>query len=160
MKKLLITAAAAAMAIPVWAMADSGPGCGVGTQIFKGQSGIFAHTVAATTNGTLVNQWFGLTSGTLGCDPQSVVSNEYQRQMFVASNMDNLTREMAQGSGDHLVSLASLMGIDATDRGEFYALTKAKLPVLMQAPNTGAKELLAALDSAMLTDANLAKYVR
>lgn len=160
MKKTLFTAAFAALMLPVLAQADSGPGCGVGQMIFKGQTGLVPHTFAATTNGSTYNQWFGLTSGTLDCNPEQVVSNEFQREIFVASNLDSITLEMARGSGDHLASLADLMGITASDRGDFYAMTKVQFPALIQASDAGAKGMLVAINNAMMSDTNLAKYVR
>lgn len=160
MKKTLVSAALAAFLLPLGAQADNGPGCGVGQMIFKGQSGLLPHTLAATTNGSTYNQWFGLTSGTLECNPEAVVSNEFQREVFVAANMDSITQEMARGNGDHLTSLADLMGISASDRDGFFALTKAQFSALMDASDDGAKGMLVAIDSAMMTDAALAKYVR
>ena len=56
-------------------MAAGDTGCGVGTMIFKGKSGLAPHVLAVTTNGTFGNQTFGMTSGTLGCNvDQKIVS--------------------------------------------------------------------------------------
>ncbi len=160
MKKVIIPAALALLGMAGNIYADNGPGCGWGTTVFKGQSGFVPHTSAATTNGTTMNQWFGLTSGTGSCDPESVVSNEFQRKLFVASNMDNLSQEMAQGRGDHLDVLASLMSISEQDKDNFYSLTQAEFPRLMDAANEGAVNVLAVLDDMMLADPVLAKYAR
>jgi hypothetical protein len=161
MKKLIKSAAFLLMAAPLSSvLADSGPGCGLGQQIFKGQSGLFAHTAAATTNGTFWNQWFGLSSGTLGCDGNSVVDNEYQRKVFVANNLDNIAQDMAQGQGDHLASLASLMGVSKTDEPVFFAMTQTHYGKLVSAGDTTATQFLSALDNAMVSDPVLAKYVR
>ncbi|MGI9303725.1 MAG: DUF3015 family protein [Gammaproteobacteria bacterium] len=160
MKKLIWSTALAAFGLTGAAHADSGPGCGWGTLAFKGQSGLSAHAAAATTNGTSSNQWFGLTSGTAGCDPETVVSNEFQRKAFVASNIDNLSREMARGRGDHLDALASLLYISEDDKAGFFSLTQAQLAGLMEASRQGAPGMLAALNTAMLADPALAKYVR
>lgn len=160
MKRIMASAVIVAAGVTGSALADSGPGCGWGTMIFKGQSGIFAHTAAATTNGTSVNQWFGLTSGTGGCDPTVVVSNEYQRKLFVASNMDSLSQDMAQGRGDHLDALASLLSISEADKPGFYSLTQANLPQIMAAADQGPADVLAVLDGAMSADPVLSKYVR
>ncbi len=149
-----------AAALPGLAAADSGPGCGVGTNIFKGQTGVSAHTVAATTNGSTWNQWFGITSGTLGCDDAHVVQNDFQRQQFVAANMDNLSHEMAQGSGAHLDSLASLLSIADEDRARFYRLTQRELPQLLESSTQGGAAVLATLDLALSNDPVLAHYAR
>ncbi|HFE32168.1 MAG TPA: DUF3015 domain-containing protein, partial [Gammaproteobacteria bacterium] len=135
-------------------------GCGIGTQIFKGQSGLFAHTLAATTNGSTYNQYFGLTSGTLECNPTAVVSNEFERVNFVAANLDNLSQEMAQGAGSHMQTLAALYDIAPADRAQFYQLTQRKMPQLLDSSKDGAQALLASLDMAMGADPVLAKYSR
>jgi hypothetical protein len=163
MKRFMASAALAAFGVVgVWgtAQAGSGPGCGWGELLFKGHSGFFAHTTAATTNGTTWNQWFGLTSGTAGCDPNTVVSNEFQRTLFVSSNLDDLSQDMAQGGGDHLDALASLLYISDQDKSGFFSLTQAHLPELLEAGNEGAPQLLAVLDDAMSADPVLAKYSR
>ena len=160
MKKVALSLALAAATLPGFALADSGPGCGIGTQIFKGQSGLFAHTLAATTNGSTYNQYFGLTSGTLECNPTAVVSNEFERVNFVAANLDNLSQEMAQGAGSHMQALAALYDIAPADRAQFYQLTQRKMPQLLDSSKDGAQALLASLDTAMGADPVLAKYSR
>ncbi|HHH48313.1 MAG TPA: DUF3015 domain-containing protein [Gammaproteobacteria bacterium] len=160
MKKTVLSLALAAAALPGFALADSGPGCGFGTQIFKGQSGLFAHVLAATTNGSTYNQYFGLTSGTLDCNPTSVVSNEFERVNFVAANLDNLSQEMAQGAGSHMQALAAMYDIAPVDRAQFYQLTQREMPKLLDSSRAGAQALLASLDTAMGADPVLAKYSR
>ena len=159
-KTQFLSLALAAAVLPGLSLADAGPGCGLGTQIFKGQSGLFAHTLAATTNGSTWNQWFGLTSGTLDCDPTNVVSNESERVHFVSANLDNLSQEMAQGGGRHVQALAALYDIAPGDREQFYRLTQRELPRLLDSSREGAQALLARLDSAMGADPVLAKYAR
>lgn len=157
MKKLalLLTAAATMMLPTLGFSADAGPGCGLGTIIFKGQSGFFPHTSAATTNGTSANQWFGLTSDTSDCNSSGMVSNEHQREIFVASNMDQLSLEMAQGGGLHLEALAGLLEISPANQPEFYRLTQEHLPGLLSSSKDGAKALLATLDKTLSADAAL-----
>ena len=141
--------------------AQNGPGCGLGQQVWKGQSGLFAHTSAATTNGTFSNQLFGLTSGTLGCDADNaVVENEYEKKQFVAANIDFLAQDVAQGNGDHLYSLASLMGIKQQDKSTFFSVAQANYDNIFTSSNTDYKSVLAALDVAMSENPRLKHYVR
>ena len=63
MKKTLIAGLIALAPFAAQA-ADKGPGCGWGAMVFDGQSGIGPNVLAATTNGILGNQTFGMTSGT------------------------------------------------------------------------------------------------
>lgn len=159
MKRYFGATLALALAVPMsGAFADSGPGCGIGTQIFQGQSGFFAHTSAATTNGSTFNQWFGISSNSLGCDETNVVTNEYQRKVFVASNLDNLSQEMAQGQGDHLAALASLIGIPSAEQAAFFSLAQERYAALYPATRVTADGMYAALTDAMRDDARFARY--
>jgi len=140
--------------------ADSGPGCGLGQQIFAGQTGLAAHALAATTNTTFfANQLFGLSFDSLGCDGQTVVSADFQRDVFVASNFDNIAKDVAQGGGDHLQSLAAIMEIQDTDTEKFYKLAQANFDSLFG--ELGADDYAAwldNLDSTLSTDPALSKY--
>ena len=111
---LLIAPVSVAMA------ARDNVGCGLGSQLFDGKSGKGPQVLAVTTNGTFGNQTFGISSGTLGCQEGGVVTASAAVNMFVGSNMEGLSRDMAVGKGESLESLAQLMGIEAADRSSFY----------------------------------------
>lgn len=161
MNKMIKSAAFVLLAAPfASAYAGSGSGCGLGQTVFEGQSGLFPNVLAITTNGTSGNNTFGLTSGTSGCDAESVVDNEYQRKVFVASNLDNLSQEIAQGQGDHLASLASLMGVSEADQSAFYTFTQSNYGSLFSTSEVSADNVIASLDTEMLKNPTLAKYVR
>lgn len=161
MNKFIKTAAFVLMAGPVSTVfAGSTSGCGLGQTIFEGQGGMMPNILAITTNGTSGNNTFGMTSGTSGCDAEAVVTNEYQRKLFVVNNLDNLSQEMAQGQGDHLTSLATLMGVTETDQSAFYELTQNQYGSLFNSSEVNADQIIAALDDAMLQDSALSKYVR
>jgi len=85
------------------AMADKDIGCGLGTQLWAGKEGLVFKVLGATTNGTLGNQTFGITSGTLGCHQGGVVTADARLQMFAGANMDNLethdTRQLLPMTG-------------------------------------------------------------
>ncbi len=110
MKKLI----AGAILLGASSMAFAQPGCGVGAMIWKGQSGIAPHVLAATTNGTFGNQTFGMTTGTLGCQTNQSVQS---MAMYMDSNIDKVARDMSRGSGENLDTLAVLLGVDEADRG-------------------------------------------
>ena len=56
------------------AMADRDVGCGIGSQVWAGQSGIIPKLLAGTTNVLFTNQWLGITFGTLGCSQGGTVT--------------------------------------------------------------------------------------
>ncbi len=139
-------------------LADAGPGCGLGQNIFAGQSGLAAHVLAATTNGSSSNQLFGLSFDSLGCNGETVITAEFQRNVFVANNLDNIARDAAQGGGDHLQSLAQIMQIDDGDTQRFYSLAQSNYDSLFSQHSDGHEAWLLKLDSALSANPELAKY--
>lgn len=94
-------------------------GCGLGTLLFEGKSGLVQQVLAATTNGSFGTQTFGISSGTMECNqPSNFASNE-QLNRFVAENMDNLAKDAAMGQGEYLDTLAELMDVPGPNRAEF-----------------------------------------
>ena len=158
MNKKLVAVAALAIA-PMTASADNAAGCGVGTMIMEGKSGMVFHVLAATTNGTFGNQTFGMTSGTLGCKVDDAVTASAELKQFASANLDQLSLEMAAGEGEALTALASLYGIEAQDRAAFYSLTKANYGAIIGSDEVTAGDVLASLQALMASDARLARYV-
>ena len=106
MKKIL---AIALLATTSSAFADNDVGCGLGTMVWAGQSGVAPKILAATTNGTSGNQTFGITSGTLGCQADGVITSKARLSMFMGTNSERLARDMSVGQGEALNVLADLM---------------------------------------------------
>lgn len=142
------------------ARAAGDTGCGLGSQIWEGQSSIPAKVLAATTNGTLGNQTFGISSGTLGCQPGSVIKAEQRINVFAGANIDRLAREIALGEGETLDALASLYGVPAGDRAAFAELARANFDAIFPSATVTAGDMLAALDRLMAQDPQLARYAR
>ena len=119
MKKILVSAVAVlALSTSVMAGVNSQTGCGLGAVIIKDDSSAIMLALQATTNGTLGNQTFGITSGTLGCKKTKFVMNE-RAEEFVASNMDILAKEIAVGHGESIDTLAELLNVE--DKATFSA---------------------------------------
>lgn len=142
------------------ALADGDTGCGLGSQVWQGQSSIPAKVLAATTNGTLGNQTFGISSGTLGCEPGSVIKAESQLPMFAGSSIDRLARDMAVGEGESLETLAQLYGVDGSDRPAFFELTRANFDAIFPTATVTAGDMLASIDRLLSSDPRLARYAR
>ena len=145
-------------ALPAMA-GNNGPGCGLGETVWKGQTGLMPHISAATTNGT-GSQSLAILSGTLGCNQDAVVYKEMEKEAFVAFNTDDLAKDVAQGNGSHLASLASMIGIEEQDKTDFFSLTQDNYESIFQANNVAYKDVLAAIDTAMASDARFVRYVR
>src|SRR2546422_2293998 len=143
----VFSAAAALAANP-----DSGPGCGLGKLAwsdFKHQKNIGPQIFMATTNGTFGSQTFGISSGTSGCTNDGSVWAEHKVTMFAEINFENLSQEMAQGRGEHLASLATLMGVPAERQTEFFAMTQERYLALIQAGDGSPVAMVKALNEAI-----------
>ncbi len=139
---------------------DTGPGCGLGKLAwsdYKNQKNIAPQVLMATTNGTFGSQTFGISTGTSGCTNDGQIFSEQKVTMFAAINFDNLSQEMAQGWGEHLASLATLMGVPAEQQDEFFALTQERYTSLIQSGETSPVALVKALNDAIAAHPVLAK---
>ena len=119
------TALAAAAAAPS-GTARSNVGCGLGTMLFQNNAdrSSLLQAFQATTNGTSGNQTFGVTSGTSECkQPEKFVENDRVNE-FVRANLDDLAKDIANGSGESLSTLAELLGVPAAEREAFYGALK------------------------------------
>jgi hypothetical protein len=151
----------AALLLAGAAHADGDTGCGLGSQIWEGQSSVPAKVLAVTTNGLLGNQTFGITSGTLGCEPGSVIKAEQRVNVFAATNADRLAREIAIGEGEALDTLAHLYGIASdADRDAFAARLHERFDAIFPTATVTAGDMLAAIDRALAEDPQLARYAR
>jgi hypothetical protein len=126
------------------------PGCGLGSEIFKsGSKNVSSQTMASTTNQFLFNQMFGLSSGTVGCTNSGHFAQHERATLFANLNFDNLSQEMAQGGGEHLASLATLLGVPAEQQPAFFSMTQEKYTRLVQSGETTPAAMLKALHETM-----------
>ena len=131
---------------------DTGPGCGLGKLAwgdFKNQKNIGPQVLMATTNGTFGSNTFGISFGTSGCTNDGQVWADQKVTMFALLNFENLTQEMAQGGGEHLASLATLMGVPAEQQPAFFALTQERYAVLVNGGETSSVALVKSLNDAI-----------
>jgi hypothetical protein len=139
---------------------DNGPGCGLGKLAwsdYSGQKQIGPQVLMATTNGTFGSQTFGISTGTSGCTNDGKIFTAEKVNVFAAINFDNLSQEMAQGQGEHLASLAALMGVPADQHPAFFAMTQEKYTTLVQAGETSPKAVVKAIHDAMVDHPVLVK---
>lgn len=139
------------------AFADRDVGCGIGSQIWAGQSGKLPKLLAGTTNMFLANQLFGITFGTLGCSGGGTVTA--QVVTFTNENAEALARDMAVGQGESLNVLAELLKIKAEDKSHFFSVSKQHFSDIYSAQNADSLQVLAALQNVMAQDAVLKAYV-
>ena len=158
--KLIIAAVLTLSPIGIVMAAPNNVGCGVGSIIFKGQSGVAPQVLAVTTNGTLGNQTFGISSGTLGCAQDGVVDTPAMVSMFINTNLDKLAHDMAVGNGETLESLASLIGVDSAHKAAFFAATKDHFAEIIPSEHASAQDVIDGLNHVLASDGALAQYAR
>lgn len=139
---------------------DTGPGCGLGKLAWSDyahQKNIAPQVMMATTNGTFGSGTFGISSGTSGCTNDGKVMAEQKTTLFAELNFENLSQEMAQGQGEHLASLATLMGVPAEHQAEFFAMTQERYTSLAKTGEVSPVAMVKAINSAIATHPVLAQ---
>lgn len=159
MKRFLTVVAIVSLALVGTAHAKDSTGCGLGTMLFKDKSGIFPQILAVTTNGTFGNQTFGISSGTLGCDPEGTIVYSAAVQRYMGNRLTHVAADMSRGEGESLEVLAGLIGVTDEDRAAFYAFTKVHFPEIFPSPETTAEDALLALQDLMAADTRMVRYV-
>lgn len=124
MKKIFVAVPLAFAVMSSFAAGENNVGCGLGSKVFDGQSGVAPQVLAATTNGSTGNQTFGITFGTLGCTSDGVVKSTWKTAMYIDSNRLTLARDAAAGQGESLQGLMAVMQVKALDQAAFATLLK------------------------------------
>lgn len=163
-KKVLVLSVAVLLGlqagIAMAANPDTGPGCGLGKLAWSDyahQKNIAPQVMMATTNGTFGSGTFGISSGTSGCTNDGKVMAEQKTTLFAELNFENLSQEMAQGQGEHLASLATLMGVPAEHQAEFFAMTQERYTSLVKTGEASPVAMVKAINSAIATHPVLAQ---
>lgn len=141
------------------ALADNDVGCGVGTEIWKGNTGLMYKLLASSTNG-LTFQTISITFGLINCNGRNAVGASARTRHYVSTNFDRIARDSAVAGGESLDTLAVLLEIDESDRAEFAALTQRHFEELYSSDHVTSDEMLQTLDRLMREDARLSVYVR
>lgn len=127
---------------------DNGPGCGLGKLAwgdYPDQQQIIPQVLMGTTNLTSGAQTFGISFGTSGCTNDGIIIAHEKVNVFAAVNFSNLSQEIAQGQGEHLTSLATLMNIPTDQHKTFFAMAQEKYTTLIQAGENPSQALVKAL---------------
>jgi hypothetical protein len=134
------------------AMAAGDAGCGLGSLIFTKNSKLL-QLLAATTNGSTGTQTLGITFGTSNCSANGLVQNDKQIQYFVEVNQSELTREMAQGHGEKLSTLAALNGcMNDSQISAFNAKAQSNFGAIVPSAKTSAVDFVNNMKSAAVAD--------
>ena len=157
-KALVVTVLAVLPTLSFAAGENNVGSCGWGSKVFEGQKGIAPQVLAATTNGTFGNQTFGVTSGTSGCTQDGAVSSTWKTSMFIDGNKERLARDMSQGGGETLDSLAHLIGVADKDRAAFNRVTRENLARIFPSTDAPTEQVVTALREVLAGEHDLAQY--
>lgn len=157
--KTIATLALAVLAVPGLASAADSTGCGLGTKLFDGESGVGPQVLAVTTNGTFGNQTFGISSGTLGCDTNGTIDYMADVSEFTNDNMDRLAADMAAGEGETLATVGNIIGIAPEDRQHFNRVMQQNFARIYPTTTTTADEVVASMQAVMAEDSRLSAYL-
>ncbi len=117
-------------------------GCGLGSMVFGNEAGPI-QILAATTNGTLGTQTFGMTTGTSNCGKGIInVSENSGLAQFVENNMDNLAKDIARGNGESLNTLAELTGVSEAQKPAVFAELQANFSTIFSSKNVQVSEVV------------------
>ena len=142
---------------PALAGYGDGPGCGLGADLFKdGKKSIMHQSLASTTN-QLASQSLAITSQTWNCTNNGRFTRIEEATLFASLTSENLEQEMAQGGGEHLASLATILGVPAEQQPEFFTMTQEKYTTLIQSGETTSAVMLKTLLEAMAAHPILAQ---
>lgn len=155
MKKILAASVATAVLMAGSSSMAADAGCGLGSIIFTKNSKLI-QLFAATTNTSTLTQPLGITFGTSGCSASGLVMNDKQIQYFVEINQEELSREMAQGHGEKLATLALLKGCASQDSQKAFAgFTQSSYSQILPTANTNAVDMVQNLNAEMAGQAEL-----
>ncbi|AFM13916.1 DUF3015 domain-containing protein [Turneriella parva] len=159
MKKSTTTIAilfAASMAAPAAISAGGygAAGCGLGAIVFGSKPGMI-QVLAATTNATFYSQTFGITTGTSECGG-GVVKVQAEQKVYAYNNFGQLQKEIAQGRGERLQTLAYLMGCDAKAVDAFGAAAQKNYSAIFSDKSVDSDAMLERVRSAVQSDAAVA----
>jgi hypothetical protein len=154
--RIAVAASLFLLPVSVFAAGYGAAGCGLGSELMGPKPGA-SQVFASTTNSTFGNQTFGITSGTSNCGDHGLISMNKEREVFAQENYTSLVKEMAQGKGENLYTLANLYQCPAASHQEFGAMVQEKFDSLVASDQTNSTELLNQLENQLTQHPTLAK---
>jgi hypothetical protein len=131
-------------------------GCGLGSMLIQDNSKLM-QLFAMTTNEVTGSQSFGITTGTSNCKAESFVMREKAIQYFAEVNKTDLSREMAQGQGEKLATLASLYGCKGSAKNDFSKMTQSSFGKILPTNDTATSEMVRNLNRELESNSELSK---
>ena len=151
MRKILFIAAALLFAgLKAEAAPYGTAGCGPGAIVLGDQKG-FAQVLAATLNGIVGNQTFGITSGTLNCG--EAATTKVGAKSFIETNREALAKDISRGQGETVKNLATLAG--CTDASAVGAKLQKNFSAIFPTASTPSEQVSETIISTLQSDKSL-----
>lgn len=135
----------------------SAAGCGLGSKVFEGQSGVGPHVLAATTNNFYGTQTFAMTSGTLGCDTSGAIVS-HMAMHLIDGDMDRVAASIATGEGESIIALADAFRIEQADREKFSDTLQGNFAKIYPTTEVTSGEIYQAIVNVMRDEPALSRY--
>lgn len=137
--------------LPAFALAKGGnhtmAGCGLGYLLLSNSdNGKGIQILGATTNGTVGNQTFGITSGTSGCTEDGAVKLARAAEVFAEVNLAELRRDIAMGHGEYVSTFTELIGVSAEHKASVVEFLHTEYLALFPHSETRSDEMLSILE--------------
>lgn len=113
-------------------------GCGIGTMIFDGETGLLYSLLAMTTNSSTLNT-VSMTLGLGNCPSGASIRGRIAS--FIDFNKPQLAMEVAQGKGERLAALVEMYGVKESDRPAAIAALKSNQITIFSHQSSDAIEL-------------------
>lgn len=84
-------------------------GCGLGGLVIPSNE-MLPQLGATFLNGIASNQTYGISSGTSNCVEARTEMAAMEQEVYFTANLSSLSKEAAQGSGEHIEALAEVFG--------------------------------------------------
>ncbi|MCX8518042.1 MAG: DUF3015 family protein [Rhodoferax sp.] len=153
MKKFFVSMMMVGIAGSAFAAGENNVGCGLGSVVFGGQSGLVPQVMAVTSNAFMGNQTFGISSGTLGCSKDGTVPKSKMAALFIDGNQDKLAADMSSGKGESLTGLAHVIGVAPAQQEAFNATLKQNYQAIVTRSDLSATDLQKNMKSVLSTTA-------
>lgn len=144
MQKVIVVAVAVTFitAGPAFAagQAQNNTGCGLGTALLRNNAdnSVLLQVVQLTLNAfgiLILVPTIGITVGTAECQQPKYFAGNGKANEFMAANMDNLAKDIAQGRGENLDAFAELLGVPSDKRPDFYIQLQADFTRIFTSPS-------------------------
>jgi hypothetical protein len=89
-------------------------------------------TLDTTTDGA--TNFLSSTTGKSWLTEDGLVKNNEEARAFVAMNYENLLQEMAEGQGEYLYALGTILGVPPHQQAPFQRLIQTQYPRLAEIP--------------------------